>query len=673
LKEESAMAAAGFSESIWHFLGYLHIADTVARAEKIHDGGSTQTITIDLIATVPPPSRFPTDVEDIASRAIGIQMDALSEELIERRGTFRDFDEADDIEILAAQARSAAAALPSIMRPGFSNAGGAASERVIRVEYDDEAQQTLDSVLQLNRMVDNDVVTSGDIAILTPRGWSESFAAVDAQDALNDLVRDAEAMTPGPLAIAVSGDTAEIVASIKQRDDARAAADEAPAHAVAHGRYVDGALSDEELTPAAPAPEIVGTPASAWTTEDGVTSRTITGPSDGIGAAAYTGGNELTNAAGIRDLSGMSASIVIEGDAFLSNAIIQINILVDNDQVDLAVEHGPDLLVAELMRSATADGNVAHNIAEFAHYSYSDVLRGAAFTPAWTVDVVDGDFFSVRALTQINYLTDNDCVSQSTESTFYQLRTGENQQVNLANIYGFDLYDVVIIGGDSHRVNWIFQKNIILDDDWVTSLLTNGDGGSQEVSAGGNSLVNEARISTYGNDGYSEIGAAQRDLIAALEREDGVLSPNREWQLAGSASGTLKVLYITGDCYDINLISQTNVICDVDQVAQSVAGAGAVAGVVSGANAAGNYAEIADAGTLSGSAFLGGEAYEDSILVQANIVTDQNQIVIHDSGAYASELIAFTGDQMDCSVENLVGPARSCDPNQYDNPGQVMG
>jgi hypothetical protein len=663
---------AGFSESIWHFLGYLHIADTVARADKVLDGEANHTITIDVVAAGPPQSRFPTDVDDLGSRSIGIQIEAIADTIIAPRETPREMDEIEDIEGLVARIRSAASSLPPAFRSGFGDGGVLTTQRVIGVSYDDDAQQTLDAITQVNRMIDADVVTSGDIRILTPAGWGDSFAMPDTQDTIRQLLAEAQAMTPREFAGVGGGDTSDVIAFIKARDAGRAAGETQAEPQVAPGRYVDGVLSDDEPTPLPEAPVIEGRQNAEWETVDGVTSRTITGPSDGIGAVTYSGGNELINAAGIRDLSGLSASIIIEGDAFLSNAIFQVNILVDNDTVDLALALGPDPLLTQLLRSAEGDGNIAQNIAEFVEHSYTSVLRGAAFTPMWEVDVVEGDFFSIRTLSQINFLTDTDCISQSASETFFQIRTGDNQQVNLANVYGFDFYDVIIIGGNSHRANWIFQKNIVLDDDRVTSMLGSAEGGSQMVWAGGNSLVNEARISVYGNDGYSDLGDAQRDLIAALQRQDGTLLPDPAWQMAGSATGTLKVLYITGDCYDINLISQTNILCDVDQLAQYATGAGAVAGAVTGFNAVSNYAEIVDAGTLSGSAFLGGEAYEDSILVQASIVTDQNQITIQDAGAYVPELIAFTGEQAECGPDGIVIAAGTCDPNPYDNPGQVM-
>ena len=46
--------------------------------------------------------------------------------------------------------------------------------------------------------------------------------------------------------------------------------------------------------------------------------------------------------------------------------------------------------------------------------------------PNWIVDVVDGDFYDVRVVTQTNYLTDNDVVAQQSSSSHYEIRAGGN-------------------------------------------------------------------------------------------------------------------------------------------------------------------------------------------------------------------------------------------------------
>ncbi len=79
---------------------------------------------------------------------------------------------------------------------------------------------------------------------------------------------------------------------------------------VESGRYVDGervgeAGSSTDVSQPTEAPVIEGVANAPWVIDEQSQSRTITGPSDGIGTVAETGGNELTNAALIRDVSGL--------------------------------------------------------------------------------------------------------------------------------------------------------------------------------------------------------------------------------------------------------------------------------------------------------------------------------------------------------------------------------
>jgi hypothetical protein len=666
------MHSTGFDEGIRHFLGYLHIADALAHLDATYEGARFQKITIELVVTPPPPSKPYLDVEDLDSRPVRISNELLVEQMISARTPPMPQEE-DDVQgflqgaLRAIQTRPPAIADIAVRRDG-------AASREISVEYDDRAMQLLNSITQVNRMIDDDVVSAGEISVWNGHAWAAGFAAAGSSELLQDLMKTAQDYTPSDIDISPASDTAELIGFISARD-AMWAEDRLPDRApVEPGRYVDGVRSDEAPPSPVLAPSIDGIQNAEWITIDGETSRTITGPSDGIGTVVHTGGNEATNAAVIRDLGGQNGSMIIKGDAYHTNAIVQVNLLVDSDKIDLVIGAGLDPMLAELTRSASADGNTAHNIAEFVHHDYSAVLRGAAFMPQWTVDVVDGDFYSVRALSQVNYNTDHDRVSQYSDTTFQQLRTGDNQQINITSIYDFNQYDLVIIGGSYHSANWIFQKNIVVDNDWITSRLDGEDGSRQSAYAGGNSLLNEARITTYGNQDYLAINDAQRDLLSALERGDTTLQPHADWQLAGSATGALRVLYINGDYYDLNLISQTNIISDIDQVAQWTSNDGAaVQGAVTGQNAALNNAQIIDVGTLSGSSYLGGDPYEDSILIQANFVVDEpDQVTIHANG-YVPELIAFAqhGDET-ADQGQISAPTKICDPSHYDNPGSVL-
>lgn len=666
------MNVGGFSESIWHFLGYLHIADAVARSETLLDGVPQRTVKIDIVATVPVDDRTPDDLDDLTSRPSPLDRpaDILDPALLR-------LSQAADHFAGFSRVAAGTSMMPSGTQPSFSGILGGFQVldelKPISVTYEQNGEQMLASLTQVNKMLDRDVVSDGHLLVKTADGWSDSFQPIDSFEALGDAVATAQGLTPADLVVISSANTASIADFVEARDNAWSISGASHANAVEPGRYVDGVASEDQPGLADEAPEVAGIKTAVVVTDGDTITSTVTGPSDGIGTGAVTGENESTNAAFIRDVSGINGSTIVAGNAYFSNVIVQVNVLVDSDHASIMIGNGPDPLLAGFARSAAGDGNAVHNIAEFVTHEYSSVLKGAALTPSWTVDVVQGDFFCVKALTQLNVLLDDDVVTQSTFNTYYKLSTGENEQVNITDVSGFGLYDVIIIGGDSHHANWIFQKNILLDSDWVASYANPGEGGQQTIFAGGNSLTNDARISTYRPSEHQDIIDAQRDLIAALDRGETTLAPDPAWQLAGSASGTLKVLYVTGDYYDINLISQTNVVSDMDQVAQWTAAAGDISqAAVTGANTLLNAAEIVDAGTLSGSSFIGGEVYQESLLIQANIVTEQDKITVYDNAAYVPELIAFTSEGDGRTDDQTYEPTKVCDPSLYDSPGNVL-
>jgi hypothetical protein len=92
---------------------------------------------------------------------------------------------------------------------------------------------------------------------------------------------------------------------------------------------------------------------------------------------------------------------------------------------------------------------------------------------------------------------------------------------------------------------------------------------------------------------------------------------------------------VSGDYYDYNVISQTNIISDVDAATQLLAAAPEGAqDLAAGGNAVTNAALIVNVGSTSDYQYLGGTVYEESLLVQSNIITDDDETVhaanIHD-------------------------------------------
>ncbi len=95
---------------------------------------------------------------------------------------------------------------------------------------------------------------------------------------------------------------------------------------------------------------------------------------------------------------------------------------------------------------------------------------------------------------------------------------------------------------------------------------------------------------------------------------------------------------MTGNYYDLNIISQINVLADADLAIQM--GGNGLQWLSTGGNAARQRGDIVNAGGLY-EQHLGGDFYEDSILVQADLIADASETVTADPTALVSELVAF--------------------------------
>ncbi len=400
------------------------------------------------------------------------------------------------------------------------------------------------------------------------------------------------------------------------------------AHSVTPGYHVNGELQQPPSQPSPPAePE------------------KLPDTGDGIGQWATLGGNFSINAALIVDIGEGARTMVVMGDYFKTNAIFQTNTTVDLDHISVSGGNQESL-------AANAQ-DVATNIADFAQNPslYTGFAAHAA-GPNWSVDVVDGDYYSVHAVAQVNYLSDNDVATQVSSSSHYNLVGGHNEQGNLALIYdGSIQYDLIIIKGGYHGLNVIFQNNILLDNDKIV-MSADGADPSQSASSGDNSLANEAEIANYGGDTFDELPGNLALIEGLLAAGMTSLDPELAGALIGHG-GPLKVLYITGDYYDINAVWQTNITSDVDVMYQlqnqpladlmALDPDGAVTqSATTGGNRLQNDAAIVDVNPDA--TYVKGQIYTDSILVQANLVPTEDHAVNADTNALVTELIAFVDD-----------------------------
>jgi hypothetical protein len=616
------MASASFVEIISHFAGYLQIFHDIARDRTQYDDSLAPRPSEDY--TTPRPHydhRFvPEDMETLAGPAPELMLDDPVHFVRGRALKLRSSED-DDSDFFP---RSPAPSIPLPKLPGGGGGGGSPDHHV-RVKYQDGGPETQLTLHQYNFMHDDDVNLPADLLAavepLITRLNSDAMATIE------ELAADANAAIP--LDWQMPKTDGGVTDFLTTRDAAWAESGSEPdANSVTPGYYVNGELQERpsEETPPAEPPELPDT-------------------GHGIGQWASLGNNFSINAALIVDIGESARTMVVMGDYFKTDAIFQTNTIMDDDRVRVS---GGDR-----EPSSTSDQDVATNIADFVQNPSIYTGFSAQFAgPNWIVDVVDGDFYSVHAVAQVNLLSDNDVATQVSSSSHYNLVSGYNTQGNLAQIIdGSVEYDLIIIKGSYHGLNVIFQNNILLDNDKI-KIAADGADPSQSASSDNNNLLNDATIANYGGDTFDELPANLELIQSLLAAGMTSLDPELAGALIGHG-GPLKVLYITGDYYDINAAWQTNITSDVDVMYQlqnqpvadllALDPDGAVTqSVTTGGNELVNDAAIVDVNPDA--TYVGGEIYTDSILVQADLVPAESNTVNADTNTLVTELIAFVDD-----------------------------
>jgi hypothetical protein len=614
------MVPGGVTEIIWHFAGHLQIFDDIARSRIVLDEGDYRYDPQDY--TTPRPQFTFTPAEDeLNVQPVSIQ-DGPAIEDPNHHVPLSHVHPASELEL----DRFAPSFTPTILQPispGYGGGGGGSDK--IKIVYQDGGEQSEIQTHQFNNMYDDDAVTGAHSAnALTALATLNA----EADHAIGQMIAGADAAVP--IDWYAPHTTDALPAFVAAHDQAWADRDgSSDPHAVTPGYYLNGILQDPAPTP----PDQLPAPDPAPAPDLG----------HGLGQWALDGGNTASNGAYIVDLTDSARTMLVMGDYFKTNAIFQTNSYMDNDHVTIGGT-GANVM---------SGGDQATNVADFVEHPGVYAAMPSYFAgPDWTVDVVHGDYFNIRALIQSNYLSDNDVTLQSSTSTHYEIHAGQNELGNYVLIDDGNFnYDLIIVGGSYHGMNLIYQNNILYNNDTV---LTAGDGigPNQTISTGGNQLTNTATIENYGGDNLQPWNSSLSDLINNISGGTTELDPSFGQLIAGNG-GTFHILYVTGDYYDVNAIWQTNIVSDANLAVQlqgspsSVTAAyyddgAATQNVATGANVLSNDAAIVDVGNTN--TYVNGQTYGDSILVQANLVTQDSDHVTQTSPqALVPEVIAFIG------------------------------
>lgn len=443
---------------------------------------------------------------------------------------------------------------------------------------------------------------------------------IPADVQLESLIQTAYAVVPAGVPSLGTSASQELTI-VKSFEDGLASGTTPAAGTLTVGTFVDGAATSADGTPIAPSLPV--------TTFD---FDTPTATNIAQAQAIVLGHDTAANAALIVDTSAAPLTMIVEGNAYSANIIVQANVVQNIDQV--AVSGAPDL-------GAIFDANSIHNTATFAELPY--VVSGTAtgsLAQTYAVTVVNGDLYDVNTVTQQNVLY-NDSLYVGTPKTdhYYAVLGTDGQENALYVTHDGPSYDVLIVRGSSYQVNEILQENVLSSNNTIGVAFNPDNGASDMLKAGGNTISNQASIEVIGAQGWQPTTPDLQAFVQSL-------------MASGEASGALPALpsygsdvtvtVVEGNYYQLNLISQTNVVANSTSALADLtkAGAGTPGTVLAGVDTLSNAATIVSAHALD-TQYVSGQQYSMSMLVQTNIVDAHATTSGASPAALSPDLVPF--------------------------------
>lgn len=362
----------------------------------------------------------------------------------------------------------------------------------------------------------------------------------------------------------------------------------------------------------------------------------------------HAGGNLMVNEVILNSVNSVGAHFAVAGNYYHIDAIVQTNAYSDTDTFENGFTG---------QQSLCQPSTNAMNIANFAHHMDSAQSADASgeapvFPQNWQITVVSGDLIQMNWISQYNFMSDNDTHVLTSSGVYTTIVTGGNMQVNSASFADLcKSFDLVMIGGHLYDGNFIFQTNILFDNDKFT---TGGGAGeySGALSSSDNLLWNSASIQS--GDLTNWVTGLPSHYLEAMNgfanghynMPDGFHSDQTLQGIEG-----LRVLYISGSVYDLNYVQQVNVLGDADYVAHYedalTSSSDTVWDISTGSNALINVASIVDSDSHSGSSYVGGGVYSDAILIQAELVDSHPAPAAGQGQPLANEVVAFLDNDAD--------------------------
>ncbi|SHL87480.1 hypothetical protein SAMN05443432_103227 [Roseovarius litoreus] len=255
-----------------------------------------------------------------------------------------------------------------------------------------------------------------------------------------------------------------------------------------------------------------------------------------------------------------------------------------------------------------------------------------------SLSVVDGDFYDIVQITQTQMIDDRDVIAWSFSSDHVRVASGDNLAANEVRYIATDFdAEVLIVEG-----NYIAQREIVqinlADDRDMTNVLARDAGAEQAAPPPSvTNMVNEAVLALPGSAETmaalpEELAIRLMDLIAKEPASENDLS---NWDADGD--GMLEVVLVRGDFYDVKSVRQTNILADSDlffakpnETASSDPQAMPFEPAPSAENSLSNRAVLIDATAGARSSFVAGNLYEDTLLLDANLLGDAGPFADND-------------------------------------------
>lgn len=620
-------SSASVNELIWHFAGYLKVspADNFAIKVMFDGGGNGALPALEDLGASAHPHALP-GLEGLPGVTLGLATLPSPNPYLWRISPIHKWPSSPHQD---PDHSHSAPRLPGLPPPPANVDPDVAvgDNFQITVTYQGGGDQELIDIRQINVMINNNQVNAPADVVAANEAHADHLLA-------SMLEKAQDALPLGPDLTAA--DTTQLKAFVDAADShpLLTQAHDAP-YAFQPGQYVNGMPVTDGSDPHQVTNDLFNTVSES-------ANNAITGPPmppSGDHAAdsiqhVSVGSNVAANDAVLVNLEGLSVSLAVLGNYYHTEAIVQTNVF-----------KGVDHFTGSGATSVAP--NTVDNIADVQNQIPSLTSDGSAtVAPSglnWSVDVLHSDLLNVHSLIQTNYLSNNNVVFQTSSTGESDIVAGGNTLSNAAQFQNLTSnYDLIVVEGSYHQDDLISQQNILLDSNTVDF---EGPGSAvQSATGGGNSLVNDASIVDTGNHNSTPLNADAVATIQGLEGEAATLDPNALANAFPSLMGNIHALVVTGDYYDINYVSQTNVMSNSNVVAlngSAAAPAGATQSVSTGHDVTVNSATIVDGGSIQ-SPYLQGNYYNDMILIQTNIIGDDTKNAGHDHNHFVPELVAFT-------------------------------